>query len=107
MLFSYKIVYKITTGYTPYQLVYVLHPLMPIEYIMPIVVGHQRDYTSVRVLTSKISKLGSYKRLVCKLQKLMVFNSGIEHYGISKKIQNCSSILVIMFCGFQRKISHT
>jgi hypothetical protein len=29
MLFSYRIAYKITIGYTPYQLVYGLHPLMP------------------------------------------------------------------------------
>jgi hypothetical protein len=37
MLFSYTIAYKITIGYTPYQLVYGLHPLMPIEYIVPLV----------------------------------------------------------------------
>jgi hypothetical protein len=29
MLFSYKIAYKVTIRYTPYQLVYGLHPLMP------------------------------------------------------------------------------
>jgi hypothetical protein len=29
MLFSYIIAYKVTTRYTPYQLVYGLHPLMP------------------------------------------------------------------------------
>jgi hypothetical protein len=28
LLFSYKTTYKITTGYTPYQLMYGLHPLM-------------------------------------------------------------------------------
>jgi hypothetical protein len=33
VLFSYKITYKVAIGYTPYQLVYELHPLMPIEYI--------------------------------------------------------------------------
>ncbi len=31
MLFSYKTVYKVATWYTPYQLVYGLHPLMPIK----------------------------------------------------------------------------
>ncbi len=29
MLFSYKTTYKVATRYTPYQLVYGLHPLMP------------------------------------------------------------------------------
>ncbi len=36
--------------YTPYQLVYGLHPLMPIKYIVPIANGNQRDNTSVKVL---------------------------------------------------------
>jgi hypothetical protein len=40
VLFSYKIIYKVAIGYTPYQLVYGLHPLMPIEYIMPIASGN-------------------------------------------------------------------
>jgi hypothetical protein len=43
MLFSYKIVYKVATRYTPYQLVYGLHPLMPIKYIMLIASGNERD----------------------------------------------------------------
>jgi len=29
VLFSYRIAYKVAIGYTPYQLVYGLHPLMP------------------------------------------------------------------------------
>jgi hypothetical protein len=36
---------------------YGLHPLMPIEYILPIIGGNERDSTSVRVLTSRITKL--------------------------------------------------
>jgi hypothetical protein len=31
MLFSYIITYKVTIAYTPYQLVYGLNPLMPID----------------------------------------------------------------------------
>ncbi len=46
MLFSYKIASKVATWYTPYQLVYGLHPLMPIEYIVPIVGGNERKYFS-------------------------------------------------------------
>jgi hypothetical protein len=37
--------------------VYGLHPLMPIEYIIPVVNGNERDNTLVRVLTSRIIKL--------------------------------------------------
>jgi hypothetical protein len=55
MLSSYKTTYKVATRYTPYQLAYGLHPLMPIEQI---VVGEEhRDNTLVRVLTSRVSKL--------------------------------------------------
>ncbi len=54
MLFSYKIVHKITTWYTPYQLVYGLHPLMPTEYIVPIVGGNKKDNNPMIVLTKRI-----------------------------------------------------
>jgi hypothetical protein len=57
MLFSYRIACKGATGYTPYQLMYRLHPLMPIKYIVPIIGGNARDNTLVRVLTSRIMKL--------------------------------------------------
>jgi hypothetical protein len=57
MLFSYKIAYKGTTRYTPYQLMYGLHPLVPIEFIVPIVGGIKRNNISMRVLTSRIIEL--------------------------------------------------
>jgi hypothetical protein len=37
VLFSYKTTYKVTTKYTPYQLVYGLHLLMPTKYILAII----------------------------------------------------------------------
>jgi hypothetical protein len=37
--------------------VYGLHPLMPIEYIVPVVGGNERDNIFVRILTSRILKL--------------------------------------------------
>jgi hypothetical protein len=55
MLFSYKITYKVATRYTPYQLVYGLHPLMPTKYIMLVASGNKRDNTSVKVLTNRIT----------------------------------------------------
>jgi hypothetical protein len=57
MLFSYITTYKIAIGYTPYQLMYKLHPLMPTKYIMLAASGNERESTSVRILTSKITEL--------------------------------------------------
>jgi hypothetical protein len=42
VLFSYKFAYKVATWYTPYQLVYGLHPLMPTKYIIPVASGDER-----------------------------------------------------------------
>jgi hypothetical protein len=57
VLFSYKTTYKITTRYTPYQLVYGLHPLMSTKYIVLVVGGNERNSTLVKILTSRITKL--------------------------------------------------
>ncbi len=57
MLFSYTTTYKVTTRYTPYQLVYGLHPLMPTKYIVPVASGNERDSIPVRILINKITEL--------------------------------------------------
>ncbi len=57
VLFSYKITYKVAIRYTPYQLVYGLHPLMPIEYILPIMGNDHKKGNLMKVLTSRVSKL--------------------------------------------------
>ncbi len=57
MLFSYRIAYKITIGYTTYQLVWGLRPLMPIRYIVIVVGGNEKDNYSGRVLTNRIMEL--------------------------------------------------
>jgi len=56
-LFSYRIAYKVAIGYTPYKLVYGLHPLMPIEYVLPTITGNHIDVEPTRVLTTRITKL--------------------------------------------------
>jgi hypothetical protein len=63
MLFSYKIAYKVVTGYTPYQLVYGLHPLMPTKYIILLAGGDERDNTPVRVLTSRFTKFKKLQKV--------------------------------------------
>jgi hypothetical protein len=57
MLFSYVIAYKVAIRYTPYQLVYGLHPLMPTKYIVPVTSGNEKDNTPLKVLTSRIIEL--------------------------------------------------
>jgi hypothetical protein len=50
--FSYRIVYKVAIGYTPYQLVYGLHPLTLIEYVLPTINGDHRNAEPTIVLTT-------------------------------------------------------
>jgi hypothetical protein len=69
MLFSCKTAYKVTTRYTPYQLVYGLHPLMPIEYIVLVVGGNQIDSISVKVLISRILELEKLQKARMQVAK--------------------------------------
>jgi len=62
MLFSYIIAYKVATWYTPYQLVYGLHPLMPTEYIMLVASGNEKDNTSVTIWINKVSEIREIAR---------------------------------------------
>jgi hypothetical protein len=57
MYFSYKSTYKVATRYTPYQLMYGLHPLMPTKYIVPITGRNGKDSTPMIVLISRITEL--------------------------------------------------
>jgi hypothetical protein len=69
LLFSYKI----AIGYTPYQLMYGLHPLMPIKYIVPVVGGNEKDNTPTKVLTNKtikLKKLQEIKMLVAEIARI-------------------------------------
>ncbi len=50
---------------------------------MLIVSGNEKDNTLMKVLISKITKLG---KLECRLHRLQEFNNGIEHYGVNKRI---------------------
>jgi hypothetical protein len=73
LLFLYKIAYKVATWYTPYQLVYGLHPLTPIEYIVLVVGGNEKDNTSVRVLTNKITESGKLQETIMHAIKTTCF----------------------------------
>ncbi len=62
MVFSYITIYKVATRYTPYQLMYGLHPLMPIEYIMPVAGGNEKD-SSTSISTNRITKLEKFQEV--------------------------------------------
>ncbi len=57
VLFSYMTTYKVTTRYTPYQLIYGLHPLMLIKYVLLAISGNHKDVKPIRVLILIITKL--------------------------------------------------
>jgi hypothetical protein len=52
ILFSYRTVHKVGTSQTPFQFVYGLHPLLPIEYMLPYKLGENRDPQPIRVITN-------------------------------------------------------
>ncbi len=99
MLFSYITSYKVAIEYTPYQLVYGLHPLMPTKYIMQVASGNEGNSTSMKVLTTKITEL---EKLEARMQATKI--TRIQQWNITlwsqQKIQKKSSISVIMFYGF-------
>jgi len=47
----------VVIGYTPYQLVYGLHPLMLIKYVLSAISGDHRNVEPTKVLTTRITKL--------------------------------------------------
>ncbi len=62
ILFSYKTVFKVGIGHTPFQLVYGFHPLLPMEYLLPSKPSQNHDPTPIKVLTSRLSKLEKLPR---------------------------------------------
>jgi len=47
----------VAISYTPYQLIYGLHPLMPTKYVLSTICGDHRDVEPTIVLTARIIKL--------------------------------------------------
>ncbi len=68
ILFFYRITFKVAIGYTPYQLVYGLHLLIPVEYI-PLVIGNDHIKGNlVRVLTSRVLELEKLEKTYYNLR---------------------------------------
>ena len=69
VLFSYRTVYKVAMGHSPFKLVYGLLPLMPTEYIVP----SQRtttnlDFTQHRILAARTADLDKLDETRLKAQ---------------------------------------
>ncbi len=107
MLFLYKIAYKVATWYTPYQLVYELHPLMPIEYIVLVVGGNEKDNTSVRVLTNRITELEKLRETKMQAVKTTSFQQWNRTLWSQQKNLEKQFNFGDYVCGFQRAINHT
>jgi hypothetical protein len=103
ILFSYRIASKVATSYTPYQLVYGLHPLMPIEYVLSAISGDQRNIEPTRVLTTIIIELEKLQETNWKLIIMCEPTSATNFYGVNKKILKRNSNLEIMSYGFPKE----
>jgi len=57
MLVSYKTTYKVVTRYTPYQLMYGLHSLMPTKYM--VLVGNGNEISFYIFIASEINLVWS------------------------------------------------
>jgi hypothetical protein len=80
---------------------------MCIENIVPIVGGDEKNNTPMIILTSKITeikKLQEAKMQAIKIARIQQWNKAL--WSQQTNLKNCL-VLVIMFYGFQRVISHT
>ncbi len=68
ILFSYRIAYKVATCYTPYQLIYDFHLLMPIEYVLLAISGDHIFAKPTRVLTARITELEKLQENILEAQ---------------------------------------
>ncbi len=103
ILFSYRTSFKVGTSYIPFQLVYELHPLLPIEYLLPSKPRQNHDPTHVRIITNKLSKLKKLEKNQLITQDLVAFN---ECYGLKINTLKPNINLEIMLYGFQRLSMH-
>ncbi len=74
ILFSYRTIYKVGTSHTPFQFVYGLHPLLPIEYMLPYKLGENRNPQPIKVITNWLSKLEKLQENKLIMQDLVASN---------------------------------
>jgi hypothetical protein len=74
ILFSYRIVFKVGTDHTPFQLVYGLHPLLPTKYLLPSKPRQTHDPKLVTFSTSQLSEIEKFQEDQLIAQELVAFN---------------------------------
>ncbi len=74
ILFSYWTAYKVGTNHTPFQLVYGLHPLLPIEHLLPSRPGDNKYLELVRFLINRLSELEKLRENRLITQDLVTSN---------------------------------
>ncbi len=72
-------------GYTPYQLVYGIHPLMPIKYVLSAISGDHKDVEPTRVLIAKVIEWKNNRRIDWKFIIMWELISGIDLCGVNRK----------------------
>jgi hypothetical protein len=60
ILFFYRTIFKVGINHIPFQFVYELHPLLPIEYMLPSKPGQIHDPSPIKILTSLLSGLKKF-----------------------------------------------
>jgi len=74
---------------------------------MPIANGNEKDNTSMKVLTTRIIELEKLQKDRMQATKTTSIQQWNRTLWNQHKNPKSNSILVIMFCGFQRKINQT
>ncbi len=70
ILFPYRTTFKVGTSHTPFQLIYGLHLLLLVEYLLPFKPLQNYDPTFVKVLTNQLSKLDKLQENLLVTQDL-------------------------------------
>jgi hypothetical protein len=96
----------VAIGYIPYQLVYVLHPLMLIEYVLLVISRDHRDVKPTKVLIARITKLEKLQDNILEVKNNVGTNQWSKFMWNQQKTQKKSSKLETMFCGFPKEKIH-
>jgi hypothetical protein len=85
VLFSYMTSYKVAMGYTPYMLIYGLHPLLPTKYVLSAINGDHKDAKPTKVLIAKVIELQKLQENKLESQNDVRANNGTNLCGVNKK----------------------
>jgi len=93
----------VAIGYTPYQLVYGLHPLMLIEYVLLVISGDHRDAEPTGVLIAIITKLEKLQDNILEAKNNLGANQWSKFMWNQQKTQKKVPIWKLCFVVSQRR----